>query len=228
MKVRIKFARHGAVKFIGHLDMMRYFQKAIRRAGIDICYSNGFSPHQIMSFAMPLGVGVETNGDYFDIEVGSLSSCQELVDALNGQMAEGVMVLNAVILPSDCKNAMASVAASSFQITFREGRKPAFDLKEAVDKLLALPELIITKETKKNTIELDIRPFIHELSATGDSVYMLVETSSENHVKPMMVMEALYRLYDCPMGEFDIMITRENTYQKGKKGQPKFVALDLV
>lgn len=51
MKIRIRFRKYGVMKFIGHLDVMRYFQKAMRRAHIDICYSEGFSPHQIMSFA---------------------------------------------------------------------------------------------------------------------------------------------------------------------------------
>lgn len=71
MKVRIKFAKSGVMKFIGHLDMMRYFQKAMRRADIDIKYSEGFSPHQIMSFAAPLGVGITSDGEYLDIEVNS-------------------------------------------------------------------------------------------------------------------------------------------------------------
>ena len=57
MKVRIKFAKEGMMKFIGHLDIMRYFQKAIRRAELPIAYSGGFSPHMILSFAAPLGVG---------------------------------------------------------------------------------------------------------------------------------------------------------------------------
>ena len=69
MKIRIKFKKHGTMKFIGHLDVMRYFQKAIRRSGVDICYSGGFSPHQVMSFAAPLGVGITSNGEYVDIEV---------------------------------------------------------------------------------------------------------------------------------------------------------------
>lgn len=71
MRIRIKFKKYGAMKFIGHLDMMRYFQKAMRRAEIDICYSEGFSPHQIMSFAAPLGVGITSDGEYLDIEVNS-------------------------------------------------------------------------------------------------------------------------------------------------------------
>ena len=58
MKIRIKFAKIGPVKYVGHLDMLRYFQKLMRRAGIDITYSEGFNPHQKMSFAAPLGVGV--------------------------------------------------------------------------------------------------------------------------------------------------------------------------
>ena len=63
MKVRVKFEKTGPMKYIGHLDMMRFFQKAIRRAGIDVAYSEGFSPHMIMSFAYPLGVGMTSSGE---------------------------------------------------------------------------------------------------------------------------------------------------------------------
>ena len=64
MKVRIKFSKYSSMIFIGHLDMMRYFQKAMRRAEIDISYSQGFNPHQIMSFAAPLGVGQTSESEY--------------------------------------------------------------------------------------------------------------------------------------------------------------------
>ena len=60
MKVRIKFSKEGPVKFVGHLDTMRYFQKAIRRANLPVAFSGGYSPHMIMSFAAPLGVGTES------------------------------------------------------------------------------------------------------------------------------------------------------------------------
>ena len=79
MKIRIKFRKQGAVKFVGHLDIMRYFQKVMRRADVDIRYSEGFSPHQIMSFAAPLGVGLTSNGEYVDIEVNSTNPPQEMV-----------------------------------------------------------------------------------------------------------------------------------------------------
>ena len=69
MKIRIRFAKQGMMKFVGHLDMVRYFQKVMRRANVDIVYSEGFSPHPKMSFAAPLGVGIISRGEYFDIEV---------------------------------------------------------------------------------------------------------------------------------------------------------------
>ena len=90
MKLRIKFRKYGVMKFIGHLDMMRYFQKVMRRADIDIAYSGGFSPHQIMSFASPLGVGLMSNGEYLDIEVHSWTSSDQMLFFMNQVMAEGV------------------------------------------------------------------------------------------------------------------------------------------
>ena len=86
MKIRIKFRKQGIMKFIGHLDIMRYFQKAMRRAEIDICYSEGFSPHMIMSFAAPLGVGITSEGEYFDIEVLSTQDSKTALKKLNDAM----------------------------------------------------------------------------------------------------------------------------------------------
>ena len=89
MKVRIKFAKHGVMKFIGHLDVMRYFQKALRRAEIEVKFSEGMSPHMIMSFAAPLGVGLTSDGEYVDIELNTPVSTEEAVRRLNGVMVEG-------------------------------------------------------------------------------------------------------------------------------------------
>ena len=97
MKIRIRFRKYGVMKFIGHLDVMRYFQKAMRRAHIDICYSEGFSPHQIMSFAAPLGVGITSDGEYMDIEVHTSASTEESLRALNGVMVEGVECTEATV-----------------------------------------------------------------------------------------------------------------------------------
>ena len=61
MRVRIKYSKQGLFKFIGHLDMMRCFQKLLRRAGVDVTFSEGYSPHMVMSYAFPLGVGMTSD-----------------------------------------------------------------------------------------------------------------------------------------------------------------------
>ena len=150
MKLRVKFSKHGSLKFIGHLDVMRFFQKAIRRSGIDIAYTTGFSPHQVMTFAAPLGVGLESNGEYMDIDVNSITSTKDVMDALNKQMVEGIEVLDVTILPDNAGNAMASVAAATYSIRFRENHKPDFPYQIALNEFISKDEIIVTKKTKKS------------------------------------------------------------------------------
>ena len=86
VKVRVKFEKTGVLKFIGHLDIMRCFQKALRRADIRVTLSAGFNPHMVMSFASPLGVGITSSGEYFDLELAEAPSSREMVRLLNEQL----------------------------------------------------------------------------------------------------------------------------------------------
>ena len=110
--------------------MMRYFQKAVRRAKIDIRYSEGYSPHQIMSFAAPLGVGITSDGEYFDIEVNESMTSKEAVAALNETMVDGVEVTSYVKLPDKAKTAMSIVAAADYRLSYKEGYESPFSTEE--------------------------------------------------------------------------------------------------
>ena len=123
MKIRIKFRKYGTMKFIGHLDVMRYFQKAIRRSEVNIRYSEGFSPHQIMSFAAPLGVGITSKGEYVDIEVLDTENSKKMIDRLNAVMSEGFEILEYKLLPDDAANAMSIVAAADYSLVLNRKRK---------------------------------------------------------------------------------------------------------
>ena len=183
MKIRIKFSKYGTMKYIGHLDMMRFFQKAIRRAGIDVKYSEGFSPHQIMSFAAPLGVGMESRGEYMDIEVLSMTTAQEMKEALNRVMVEGVEILSVSILPDHAKNAMASVAAASYLLQKKEGDYPVDGLNGKLAAFLAQETIPYTKETKKGVAELNLKEGIYELEAeNGSAIRMLVNARDRKSV----------------------------------------------
>jgi len=229
MKVRIKFAKYGPMIFIGHLDMMRYFQKAMRRADIDISYSQGFNPHQIMSFAAPLGVGLFSNGEYMDIQVDSATTGEEMKRALNDVMVEGVEVLSVKKLPDNAQNAMASVAAAGYTVRFREGHEPAFDLSDAFEAFQKKDRILVTKKTKKGEKELDLAPSIYEMRLLEDGIYLLVDASSAGNIKPGLVMEALYRDQQAQLGEFDLLITREDTYLAAEKnGEKIYLPLDAI
>lgn len=230
-KVRIKFAKYGAMKFIGHLDMMRFFQKAIRRAGIDIRYSEGFSPHQIMSFAAPLGVGIESSGEYMDIEVLSMTSTEDMKQALNQVMVEGVEVLDVCVLPDNAKNAMASVAAASYKIKMKEGDFPIVDLSGQLQSFYRQEKIPYTKETKKSVIELDLKQGIYEIEADADgSMCMLVNASSSGNIKPTMVFEKLCEFAGVEIPKSAYQVTRLETYADlAKEGEGhKFVPLASV
>ncbi len=191
MKVRVKFCKYGPVRFIGHLDVMRFFQKCIRRAGIDVAYTTGFSPHQIMTFAAPLGVGLTSDGEYMDIECNSVTTSRDMLESLNRASAPGIEIVSVVLLPEGAGNAMASVAAAGYTVRFREGREPSFDYMGKLAEFYARPEIMITKETKKNTLTVNIRPGIYELQADPNSraIHMLVDASSGGNIKPTVVFE---------------------------------------
>lgn len=229
MKVRVKFRKYGTVKFIGHLDVMRFFQKAIRRAEIDIAYSTGYSPHQVMSFAQPLGVGLESNGEYMDIELNSIISSKDIVERLNTASVEGIEILSAKVLPEGAGNAMASVAAARYTICFRDGRAPKFDYKSKLAEFYASKQILIAKETKKNTLEVDLKPGIYELFIEGDAISMLIDASSAGNIKPSMLIDAFMASYGETLPENAYYITREDTYLNiGNEEAKRFVPLDEI
>lgn len=219
MKLRIKFSKKGPLRFIGHLDIMRYFQKAIRRSNIDIAYSTGFSPHQIMSFAAPLGVGVESEGEYFDIEADSVTTAEDMIARLNAQMAEGMLITGMRILPDNAKNAMASVKAASYRLNWKDGYAPDYNLTEAVAQFHTNTEVLYTKKTAKSVIERNLKDAVYELKALDErTIYMLVDASSAGNVKPGAVLECLAGFYGKEYVSNAVQITREDTFTDAPTG----------
>lgn len=190
MKVRIKFRKYGVMKFIGHLDVMRYFQKALRRADIPVKFTGGYSPHMVMSFANPLGVGLTSDGEYFDIELTSPVSSKDAVRRLNEVMVDGMEVLSFVEIPDDKKNkGMTLVAGASYLSSLKSGQL-ADDWKNKLTAFYAQDAIKVIKTTKKSEKEVDIRPMIHELRPEGEGIYMMVSAGSAENLKPDLVIEA--------------------------------------
>ena len=174
MKVRIKFSKEGPMKFVGHLDTMRYFQKAIRRAELPVAFSGGYSPHMIMSFAVPLGVGMESLGDYFDLEMAEDMATSEIAARLDEQMAEGMHIVS-VRKVEDGKAGKSDGAGGGSEITFVEfrlGREPSIEWKSRVEEFLAQPEIKVTKQTKRSEKEIDLRPNIYKMEVREKGLFI--------------------------------------------------------
>ncbi len=227
MKLRIKFHKLGPVKFIGHLDVMRYFQKALRRAEIDVAYSEGFSPHQIMSFAAPLGVGLESYGEYLDVEVKSPISGKAFMDQVNAVSIPGIQVTDVRLLPEKAGNAMASVAAAGYTVRFREDRGFAEGWQARFTEFMAQEQIVVTKATKRGTAEIDLKPAIYEAKVTEDELYLLVNASSEGNIKPTLVLDAFAAYLGQTLQDNALLITREETYGSvmNKAGEVRYIPL---
>ena len=186
--LRFKFKKYGPVVYIGHLDIMRFFQKAIRRSGIDAAYTEGFSPHLKLSFAQPLSVGVETDGDYFDLEMNTLPDLTTLVAEMNKQCVDGIEILNVTLLNDDVQNGMSSVKAADYIYIF----DALADSKELLDKFFSQETYIFEYVRKDKTKVKDLMEDIYEYKILSDNELLVkVNSSSAGNLKADVVIEAL-------------------------------------
>ena len=126
MKARSKFRKYGSLRFIGHLDVMRFFQKVMRRADIPIAFSGGYSPHMIMSFANPLGIGLTSDGEYFAIELTEAVNSADAVRRMNEAcQIEGSEIVSIRSIAEEKKmTGMTILAGADYLTSVRKGAFP--------------------------------------------------------------------------------------------------------
>ncbi|MFU0827616.1 MAG: DUF2344 domain-containing protein [Lachnoclostridium sp.] len=257
MKVRIKFTKAGPLKFIGHLDVMRYFQKAFRRAQFDVEYSQGFSPHQIMSFAAPLGVGITSDGEYLDVSLNSCDAPEVMIKRANEVMNEYIRVVDFKILGDNSKNAMSIVVGADYLVSLKDGYE-FMDKQSFQDNFMKFYQqdrIVITKKSKKSENEVDIKPMIYHVAFDKDEfqkltgsqskkqtnasvadvyhngiiVYMQLATGSVNNLKPELVMEAFFKYMGKEYRESAFAVHRLDIYADlGNDKNRKLVPLSEV
>jgi radical SAM-linked protein len=227
----LKFSKNGPIKFIGHLDVMRYFQKAIRRANIDIKYSEGFSPHQVLSFAQPLSVGATSDGEYLDMTVNSMTSTEDIMNSLNNVMNEGIKITGIAELPEREEKAMTTSYAAKYHLKFRETSKPDFDWISEMKKYLAKDTLPAIKKTKSGEKEIDMKPMILDYSFTDDSLDILLMMSSKVTLKPTLLFDYFFKSIGKEFNTVSLDIHRVDIYrdfeENGKVYIEPFISTDI-
>lgn len=191
MIVRIKFAKTGFMKFVGHLDLMRTFQKIFRRSKIPIEYSKGFNPHQVFSIAAPLAVGVTSDGEYLDMKISPESyDMNLLVEQINSCCPEGIKILTAREVV-DKKAAMSLVQACKYEITFEDEEQYKAFIQPTLHSFLEQEEIIVKKKNKKGRInEKDLKEGVLSYEINNEKLVITLATGSVLNVKPDLLIGA--------------------------------------
>ena len=232
MKVRMKYSKQGLMKFIGHLDMMRSFQKLLRRTGFDVVFSEGYSPHMVMSYAFPLGVGMTSDSEYVDVDLGSAPSSVEMVRKLNESAPEGVHFLDARQIQAGKMNkGMALVARADYTLAFRPGHEWPDAWKEEFQSWVRQPSIIAEKSGKKGTKEIDIAPLIYKAETQPEirrikgiadaddegqlregALRLALSAKAGATVRPELVMDTFSKACGYQEDPFRFMINRDEVY----------------
>jgi radical SAM-linked protein len=165
INIRARFIRGEEVKYISHLDMMKMFERALRRSHIPIYYSQGFNPHPQIVFGLPLSVGVTSDAEYVDFELSEDMDPSTFVENLNKQLPKGLKLEEAKVRTSK-SNIMASISKASYEVLVTIEQNPSLEeVNENILRFLESKEIFIKKESKGKVRDVDIRPMIHKFSA---------------------------------------------------------------
>ena len=165
MKIIVKYKKVDRLKFISHLDTIRLLQRAIRRAGIKVMYSQGYNPHPKFSFAMPLSLGLETFGDYIEIELEESENPNSIKERLNEVLPEYFQIIN-VEESKNNKTLSARLKYVLYTIKLELENSNIEDLKSINDKFFSeeqIVERIKIKKRRKKVKVFDGRKFIEKI-----------------------------------------------------------------
>jgi radical SAM-linked protein len=190
-RIRMKYAKTGKVRFLSHLDFMTLLHRAVMRANIPIAFSQGFNPHQKISFGPPLSVGMESEAEYLDMETDPLVDLLEATKDLNHALPDGIRIVEARTVPRKASSLAGAISRYQYEIVIPEHSRK--DVETSIAALLGKETVEITKEGKVK----NIRPGIESISASGADSLEITLVDAEN-VKPRIqdVVRALFGLSD--------------------------------
>jgi len=189
-KLRIVFEKGEGIRFIGHLDILRTFIRGLKRANMPVRYSEGFNPHAVMTFALPMGVGVTSECEIMDVTFTNNIPANEVIDGINSNMQEGSI---RVIRAEYTDEPMPEIEKAEYVIDIlNDGKLNIDDVKNA----LAKTEIMVEKKSKKQVKQINIIEHIFEseiLSYNENSLKIRIVISAGNsfNVKPSVVISGL-------------------------------------
>ncbi|OLN31874.1 TIGR03936 family radical SAM-associated protein [Desulfosporosinus sp. OL] len=227
MRLRIAYTKIEDARYIAHLDLTRVFERAIRRAGIHMSYTEGFNPRPKISFGFALAVGTEGEREYVDIDLQREMELGEVLGRIQEQLPPGIRLLQGSVLTLGAKPLMAVLNAASYRmrvlmaLPIDEQR-----LQEAVGAWLAREHVNYARYSKKGPTDKDIRPWVKRLEGEihGDEIVfeLEVEMGNAGSVRPEEVLASLRELENLPLDLDALHIKRTGVHvsYQGEKSSP--------
>ena len=179
---RLKYERGESVRFVSHLDLVKVFERALRRASVDVLYSEGFNPRMLLVFGNPLPVGFTSSSEFVDIKTGTCYECSDLIGKLNDHLPGDIKIVSGSILVKPYDSIVSSIRFNKYHVY--TDASP-----EAAAVLLRDHETSETIETVKRSKSgpktVDIKKMIRYFGYEGDGLF-IIETSGtqENNLRP--------------------------------------------
>ena len=191
LTMRLRYARSEPAIWLAHLDLMRTFERSIRRAGLPVAYSKGFNPRPQLAFALPIGVGLATRDDYVDVSLTEPVAAPDLMTKLNRSLPAGLAILAAVPVSEQGPSLMSLIRAADYEL-----QGPG--LAPAARRLLALPAgtpWLTEKNSKGKMITVDIQPLLISLEIIAeDRLLARVRAGSKENLRPDLLLAVLTSL----------------------------------
>jgi len=161
-RLRVKFRRGVELKFISHLDLMRLWVRALRRARIPLLYSEGFSPHPQISLAAPLSVGMTGESEFMDAVVARAVSPHWFMNAVNHQLPHDLEVLDVYPIAPSLPSLQSQVRLAEYRVEIVTS-KAREEIEEAIHRLLSLEYLPWHHERDTGRRNYDLRALIDDI-----------------------------------------------------------------
>lgn len=222
MELRIEFYKRGMIKFISHLDTIRLFSRAIKRANIPVIWSDGFNPHMKISIAVPLSLGVESDSELMDIQVQDDYNWKNLKKDLNDALPEGLKIINVSNVFSS-ESVFESVYSTEYDLFFPKEFSPALsNVKEGMDKFLGAETIFIERKRKKGKKRIIVNENIRDLvlglqlldQENGYIIRALLRSGPENNLRPDRFLMGLFKFVDEDMDLDLVHIRRLRSFDK--------------
>lgn len=217
--IRARYKKEDDMIFISHLDLQRLLQRAFRRAEINLSYSQGFNPHPKMSYGNALALGVESQGEYVDIEIEDDITVEEFLRRINEELPKGVEFIKAKEISSSTPTLSSEIVYGEYLFNIDLPKPLSKELvKSRVLDFIKRESIMITKKNKKGKlVENDIRPLIKtfDLVSLDDeraTFEAIIATGSKGNLNINILIPMLLEILDVEMDQREVETIRRDLY----------------